>query len=262
MKEYLLASIFSVALVTLSGVAHSDTVDRKRGWYWYEDPPEEVEETEELPESTEGTKAVSEGELALQKLKQQGENWEIAAAQALINPTPETVAEYMRQTSQISTQANSFAQVGQQLIWTDPNFNYAAKGGRPTSTQELVGYSEKKTQEQNRALGEIAQKKGLIYYFTSTCPYCKRFSPIIKKFAEQNGITIIPVSLDGVGVPEFPYPKKNYALGSKLEVEGVPAVFMVDPEKNAVAKVSYGFTSYSGLIDRLMAAYTRMESDT
>ena len=262
MNKYLLVAMWCAILQLQAEMIQAEPLERKRGWYWYEDPPEDIDETEDESEVAENTKQLSEGEIALRQLEQQGKNWEAAAAQALINPTAENLAEYMRQTSQVSNQAYSFAQVGQQLIWTDPQFNYAAKGGRPTSTQELFGYSEKKNEERGTVLSKIAEKKGLIYYFTSTCPYCKRFSPIIKKFAEQNGITIIPVSLDGVGVPEFPYPKKNYALGSKLEVEGVPAVFMVDPEQNAVAKVSYGFTSYSGLIDRLMAAYTRMESDT
>ncbi|WP_299945740.1 conjugal transfer protein TraF [uncultured Microbulbifer sp.] len=251
--QFWVVTIATSAIIAMAQVEATNYGDAgKRGWYWYEEPPEPIEEPENAEPVTPQTPR--------EQLKAKGEAWENAAALAILHSTPENVADYLRRTQQITQQAGNFAAAGQQLIWTEPEFAYAGRG-RPTSIHEQLAYAEVQDKERNQAIEKIRETKGLVYYFTSTCPYCRKFTPLLKQFVEQHDITIIPVSLDGQGVPEFPYPKKDFHLGRKLEVTGVPSVFMVDPDSNEVAKVSYGYTSESGFIERLMSALKRMEEE-
>ena len=105
----------------------------------------------------------------------------------------------------------------------------------------------------------MADENGLIFFFRSDCPHCHRYAPILKRFAADYGFTIIPVSLDGGALPEFPYPKQNYDLGRKLKVEVVPALFMVNPESNTVVPVGYGYNDYSKLTQKVLFAGQQMD---
>ena len=97
-------------------------------------------------------------------------------------------------------------------------------------------------------------KASLIFFFRGDCPYCHKFAPILKKFAERYGFTVIPVAVDGGTLPEYPYPKEDYTLGRQLKVAQVPALFMIQPEDNRVAAVAYGYNDWSSLKAKILFA--------
>jgi len=224
--------------------------DRERGWYWYEKQPEPVEKKEK--EKPEVVTAPAQPVAPREILKQQGEQWEDALATAILNPSLENYQAYLAMTSKIQKQSQEFATGFKQAIWVSPEYDYTLT--RPVTTQAIVARNEQERAEQDKALAGMSQQNGLIFFFRGDCQYCHRFAPVLKKFAEHYGFTIIPVSLDGGSLPEFPYPKRNYDLGRKLNVDVVPALFMVNPDSNSVVTVGYGYSDWTVLTQKLLFA--------
>jgi conjugal transfer pilus assembly protein TraF len=263
--KYLYIAFLLIAL--LSSSAFSDDTkktyynDRERGWYWYETPPIEVEEPEEKPKEQPAVVIQSAQPLSPKEvIDKQREVFNNALAAAVINPTPENIRNYLAITQQINAQAERFSDSFKKTIWVSPEYDYRLSG-RPTSTQAIAAYNQNQVKEKYSDLYQIAEQKGIIYFFKSNCPYCARFSPILKQFAAQFGFTVIPVSMDGKGTQDYPYPKHSDFMASRLNVSVVPAVFLVNPDANVVSTIGYGYSDWTTLISKVLFANEQMEND-
>lgn len=229
--------------------------DRERGWYWHEVEPEpEKDKKEDEKKKAEASGAAGEPQMLSprEQLKKQGEMWEDAMAAAILNPTQENYERYMAVTTQIMKQSQSFSSGLKGALVESPQYDYTLEN--PVNPQAIIAKNEQRQKQDTEVLKKVSQESGFIFFFRSDCPYCHRFAPVLKKFSESFGFTVIPVSLDGQGIPEYPYPKPNYDMGRKLNVNVVPALFLVQPEKNKVATVGYGYADWSTLVSRVMMA--------
>lgn len=264
-KMQSLAVAIGFSLFSAVAVASSSSFfqDRERGWFWYEDPPPEPEEEvleRSAPAVAASAAAASAQPLsAREQLKRQGEQMEEALSLAVMNPTPENILNYLEHSKRIQKQAQNFATEFKQTLWTAPEYDYRLE--KPVTTDAIMAVSERSVAEQDARLVEIADKYGLIFFMRSDCPYCHKFGPVLKGFAEKYGVEVIPVSLDGPGIPDYPYPKPNIDLGRKLNVSVVPALFLVDPDRNKVVTVGYGFNDWSALTAKMIYAADAMETD-
>ena len=59
-------------------------------------------------------------------------------------------------------------------------------------------------QQENAAIQQFSQHNGLFFFYRSTCPYCQRFAPILKDFSSRYGLSVVPITTDGISLPEFP----------------------------------------------------------
>lgn len=238
----LLCLVFSS--VSASNEYYGDT---DRGWYWGE---AEVEEGVGPSKKKELIKAP---ELSPQQiLKEQGKRLEELKSTAVLFPTQENIKAYLAYNQMIMQQAQVFATNYKRTLWREPELDYTVE--RPVSKGGILSKADHDVAVSNERLNTIAHVKGLLYFFRSDCPYCARYAPILKNFANQHGFTIIPVSMDGKGTKEFPHPRTSYTLKDKLNVRTVPATFLVDPRENKVAGVGFGVLDYTKLAQRVIVA--------
>lgn len=236
--------------------------ENARGWYWYEKPAaKKKKEKKPVPVIASSGSASSPGQLSAREvLKKQGEAWENAAAEAALNPTPENLQKYMMLSMAVNAQSERFATSLKNSLRVNPQFDYTIE--HPVTPQAIIAKNEQHNEVSDSKLKEIAKDSGVIFFFRSDCPFCHRFAPVLKVFAQAYGFNIIPVSLDGGGLPEYPEPKQNIELGRRLNVTTVPAVFLVDPNKNVVSTVGYGYVDFSELQSRIISAESQMKNNT
>lgn len=250
--------------------------DRERGWYWYEDP-EEVAAIKEatLDNLQKQSQSIDTGiidtkidpfdsQSLLEKgyssqdiIEQQQKAYQQAYQDAVVHPSKQNILAYLDVTQKVMKQSHSFSDTFKKTLWVSPQYDYSITG-RPNQSQAILAYNQQSLSQKELALQNLSHTKGIVYFFKSDCPYCQRFSPILKNFSEKYGFTVIPVSLDGMGSEIFPYPKKSDYLKSKLNVEVVPATFIVEPDTNTVSTVGYGFMDWSSLVDRVLFANEQM----
>ena len=145
------------------------------------------------------------------------------------------------------------------MIWHAPEFDHTLTA--PVRAEAIAANNQRALVQETADLATLADRYGLVFFLRSDCPSCQRFAPILKTFAGTHGFSVLPVSLDGQGVPEFPTPKPNAWLAQKLEVDVVPTVFLVDPVRNHVLPVSYGFTDASTLAKKILWAAHSLHED-
>ncbi|MFK5948028.1 MAG: conjugal transfer protein TraF [Methylococcales bacterium] len=231
--------------------------DRNRGWASYEDPLIEEINEDELKDKESVSTPVEIPVLSPREiLKKQGEDWENTMATAILNPNNETIRDYLSHTQKIMEQSQTFATGFKQALWVTPEFDYKLEN--PVNTQAIFAKNIQTNESNDELLYKLADENAILFFFRSDCPHCHRFAPILKKFAEQYNITVIPMSLDGGRLPEFENPRMNNLLAQKLNVKSVPAVFLLDPESNKTSTASYGYQGWSSLKKRILFASAQL----
>lgn len=76
-------------------------------------------------------------------------------------------------------------------------------------------------------------------------------APTIVLLAQRYGIDVLPVSLDGRGIGEFPNPTPDHGQASVWGVQQVPALFIASKETGDHAMIGSGTMSLQDIIDRI-----------
>lgn len=102
--------------------------------------------------------------------------------------------------------------------------------------------SKARSQSSHPEIKELSKHYYFAYIFRSTCPHCKKFSPILKDFADSFHIKVRAFSLDNESLAEFESSPLTPELFQAFYVASgykpsVPALFLVNRhtlEANAV----------------------------
>ena len=224
--------------------------DEERGWFWYEDPllvepPKPF--VERQPESIKREPPKAKEIVELERLQKRLED---SRKIAIMAPTEANVLRYMELEAKVVRQASYFADVAQRLGWTHSQLDMTLEG-RPVNALAIQTYNQQERIAQARTIADLAKDHVIFFFFRGDCPYCHTYAPILKAFAEQNGLTVVPVSLDGGGLPEFPVPRQDNGIAKTLKVDQVPATFLAQPVAGTITPLGFGVLSTSQLSERL-----------
>lgn len=247
---------FAVALLLL--VSHAPAAvasapgywkNNSQGWFWYEAPPVAEEEAPQETPPAVPTVTTTVPDDPLEQLKRVQEAIARAEAKAVLNPTEANVREYLLANQWQLNQASLFSDVWRRTVWQDPNLDYSLQ--RPTTSLAIHQFQDQRKEAKTQAVAQVANTHGLFFFFRGSCPYCHTFAPILKQFAEAYGIEVLPVSLDGGILPEYPTPRVDTQVAADLGVEVVPSVYLVDPRGRNVIPVGAGVMSVDELVERI-----------
>ncbi len=215
--------------------------EHARGWHWYDDP-EAIIETERAIQNQGDISATQ----TMQKIKKKLEE---SLSIAILSPTQENVKQYIVLQNALSKQSTQFSNVWQQILRVYPELNFNLT--HPTNQLSRQLYLSEKASKQRETIKRFMADKGLFFFYRTECPYCQKFSPILKVFAKQLDINVIPISLDSHHLPEFPETQIDTGQAKRFEVTVTPAVFLVNPYTEKAMPVSAGLVSMETLESRL-----------
>lgn len=239
-----------------SGPALSRYYDlREEGWFWYHDPPPK-RKAAVVPPSP-GALPPSPDPRDL--IKAQREALDRAMAQAVLHPTPENISAYLELNYQTIRQAGRFADAWQHTLWNRPTLDHTLVS--PVGAGAYLQADEQGAEREARLLG-ASKRYGLLLFFRGSCGYCHRLAPILKGFAGRYGFEVIAVSLDGGGLSDFPNAQPNVAAAAQLQVEAVPAVFLINAATRTVVPAVFGYVGFSELAQRIDHAIEVVEQKT
>lgn len=171
---------------------------------------------------------------------------------AIMNPTEANLREYIQLQELAMSNAASFTDQWQRVIWQNPDLNYSLHG-RPTNQLATQEYDYQRQTQKQQAIQQLAGQNGVVFFFRSDCPYCHAMAPVLKQFANQYGIKVMAVSLNGGGIEHFPDALPDNGIATKLAVQAVPAVFVMDTKTQQFKPLGFGVMSQSTLEDRFLA---------
>jgi conjugal transfer pilus assembly protein TraF len=218
----------------------------REGWFWYRDPP--------LPKGRPGPKepATPPKPRELADFEAMQQRLEVLKRVAVMNPTDDNLMAYMRFQRMVMDRSQVFADRWQRLVWREPSLDYASEG-RPTNTLAIAAFDERQKERDTAAVRQLAATHGLVFVFRSDCPFCHRFAPILKRFAQTHGLTVLAVSLDRGTLPEYPDARPDNGMAARLNARAVPALYLTRPSRREFRPVGFGLMSDTDLLERIAA---------
>jgi conjugal transfer pilus assembly protein TraF len=224
--------------------------DYRRGWHFYEEPEPEVVPPQKLPPMAKEVPAGNPRPPELVEFARLQKRLEDYRGIAIIRPTEANVRRYMELEAGVVRQASYFSEVAQRVAWSTPDLDMTLQG-RPVNARGIEVFDREQAQTRNQSLAALARTHVLFFFFRSDCPYCHAFAPTLEAFRTRHGIQIVPISVDGGGLPTFPQYRRDNGISRTLQVTQVPAVFLAEPFTGKITPIGFGVLSESQLIERI-----------
>jgi conjugal transfer pilus assembly protein TraF len=225
---------------------------QREGWFWYRDPVPPKTRPPSTPKKPEGLSDFEALQRSLEDLKRV----------AVMNPTDTNLLAYMRLQRMVMDKSQVFADRWQRLVWSAPDLDYGLSG-RPTNAMAINVFDDQQRDRDAQTVRGLAITHGLIFVFRGDCPFCHRFAPILKRFEQEFGMTVLAISLDGGTLPDYPDARPDNGMAARLNATAVPALYLTAPARREIRPVGFGLMSMSDLLERVAAlARDRTEAAT
>lgn len=211
--------------------------DSKRGWFWYETKPEQKEQAAQVKKDN--SNSVSHND-AQEKLKNFQEQLEERKAQMIMYPSIENTQKFLSIQNQLFERASLVAKYGQLAVLSKPELNIARE--QPISHAALTIAREEQSKKEHLFISSFAKEYKLLFFYSSKCIFCKKFSYVLEHFAKKYGFKVASVTLDGKQLPNFPA-FYNQRLIEKFNVKGAPALFAFSEKAGAAVPLASGFVA-------------------
>lgn len=239
------------------------------GWQWYSKANEEEDEIVE--QNLQQTQTIPSSNAAKLLEKQQKEesysaqlkafqaHYEEMQAKAVMTRKVEDVAYVMYLRMFMMEQSKDYGRAFQQALLQYPNLSHELKFPIQDRARQLSREREK--QRQTQAIQQYAQTHGLFFFYKGQDVYSQLLASSIQSFADQYGITLMGIAVDGVMVNDI---KDNAPNGDDAQqqevakklthwgVKAVPALFLYDNQTKQVRPFAYGFIAQDQMAERFL----------
>lgn len=96
---------------------------------------------------------------------------------------------------------------------------------------------------------------GFFYFYSSGCPHCQHFAPVLKQYSESQGFSVVAISMDGGYLNEFSNAHVDQGQSKVFSVKILPALFLVSPRENKAILVSEGAIDLDELSRRVKKVF-------
>ena len=224
--------------------------DFRRGWHFYEEPEPEVAPPPKSPPRPRVATPADPRPPELVEFARLQKRLEDYRNIAIIKPSEANVRRYMELEASVVRRASLFSDVAQRVAWTTPELDMTLQG-RPVNAQAIEVFEREQSQSRSQTLTALASTHVLFFFFRSDCPYCHAFAPTLEAFQARHGIQIVPISVDGGGLPAFPQFRRDNGISRTLQVAQVPALFLAEPFTGKITPIGFGVLSESQLVERI-----------
>lgn len=253
-----LATLALVLFVTLPASAEATSYcaeQRELGWSFYCDPPKRPRPSPPQAPEMSAPPTLD----PLEEVAQMRQRLDRARAAALLDPrNDDKVAEYVALQNESADRAGTFADTWRRVLWARPELDYTLQ--RPVGNLAKNTWLDARREAQKEAAASLGERYGVIFIYSSTCPYCQAYSPVLRQWADANGVHVLPVTVDGAVLPEWPDSQVDNGQVAQMGLAGkpVPATVLFDGETNQVVPIAFGAISADELGERVLLQ-TRVE---
>ena len=235
-----------------SGPGQAPDTGSSLGWHFYCDRSEERQEAEPPPAQPEPP-AATDGPSATDRILALRRALEEARAEAILDPTPEKVATYLRLQQETLQRAAVFSDAFRRTVWASPDLDYTLK--RPVGALAKQVWSDERRQARDAVLARLGDLYGLIYLGHAGCAGCKVFGPLLRAFATRHGLDVLAVSLTGAALEGWPEAVADNGRAARLGLGNapVPALVLFDTATKRVLPVGFGVLAEDEMAERIFA---------
>lgn len=241
-----------VVMVFMFPIFASFYADHERGWHWYEVQPIDTEtEIKKEIENKEKTQAMPKPKTAKEVVDAYKQELENRLAAAWVNPTPRNIQNYQEMQKDMMDRSKSFSDGWMQSIFANPALDHTIVSPVNQKARHVQLDLEKKETEE--IIKSLSTDYGLFFFFSGDCDYCHEFAPIVKAFSQKYGWQVLPITLNGGKLEEFPNAQPDNGLFLQWNVQVLPALYAVNPNTGHVIPIAHGMTSIDEMENRVMS---------
>ncbi len=223
---------------------------KAEGWHWYQSLSDNKVEEE--------TKTPHQSLSPTQAIEAQRKVLETKLHAAIVEPTRDNIIAYITAQKALMDQSQRFSEMWKQVVMTTPALDETLV--YPVDQNARHVYYKEQHDKLEKRIMRLASEYGLFFFFRKNCSYCHHFAPIVKRFAQKYGWSVLPISLDGGTLSEFPNAKQNNGIAERLQIAHVPALIALHPKSGQLIPLAYGLTSESEIENRV-EMLTRIPGD-
>ena len=249
---------YALALLVVSLSATAEDIvtpaDPFTGWFWYNEPktpPEKPKKTS--PPPPQAVPDLSKLSAQEQAKVLRGYTME-ALNRAILYPTRENTATFLRWQKFWTDRGSMFSQSFAAAQLSHPDLDYNLEYPHYNSMAPFVQTRDQ--QARQNAVEQIAQRYGLFYFYRGSDPIDIQMAGVVADFAKTNGISLIPVSVDGQVAASLPQSRPDSGQSRTMSITHFPALFLVDPKGKTFRALSYGFMTQDELSKRFLNVST------
>lgn len=253
-------ALTAVLLLTASSASAAGVMSedcRTLGWHFYCDPAktEPAAQPETPPSPNTAPESAPDPRDTIKAIR---DKLDLLKATAILDPTEDNVAAYIRFQREQLDRASVFSDQWRRTVWQNPDLDYDLV--RPTGALAKRAWSDARKQDAAQVLAALPERYGVFYFFKGHCPPCRAMETALKPFTETHGLHTMAVSLDGGPSPAFPNAVTDTGQAARLGVTGehLPALALFDTARNTVIPIGFGALAADEL-ERRIYVLTQVE---
>ncbi|EDK0209550.1 type-F conjugative transfer system pilin assembly protein TraF [Salmonella enterica] len=215
------------------------------GWQWYNEPAKSPAQ-----ETTEKPAQVRQETDIMQKLATLQAATKRALYEAILYPGTENFVKYFRLQNYWTQQAGLFTMSAKKAMLAHPELDYNLQYSHYNGTVRNQLAADQA--EQRKAIAQLAERYGIMFFYRGQDPIDGQLAQVINGFRATYGLSVIPVSVDGVINPMLPDTRPDRGQAQRLGVKYFPAMMLVDPKQGSVRPLSYGFITQDDLAKQFL----------
>jgi len=219
---------------------------RAEGWHWYEDREQDKKE-EPLKQNQPSLSPSS--HTPTEKIEAQRKALEQKLHVAILEPTRENITSYLLAQRALMDQSQRFSEEWKKVVMAIPALDETLI--HPVDQNARRIYYDERNKDLSQRIKALARDYGLFFFFRENCPYCHSFAPIVKRFSQKYGWSVLAISMDGGILPEFFEAKRDNGISKLLQVSHVPALIAFHPKTKQLIPLAYGMVSESEIEARI-----------
>ena len=231
LKKLLIACILS--LFTISAYsADINSYNPYKGWFWYKNPPkkEKLKKKKQQPSKSFVMKTYTYKQLWNMYPDQFHKVLEFALKQAVQNPTPENVKQYLILQDIARRKAYAFSNVVGYVTQKTPSLNlYKDYPENAPGIRMRVGLMEHDIDETMKA---NRNDYALLFFYKPGCQYCEIEQQILAYLQDEDGWQIMPINI-----------YKRYVVAARFNIRFVPEVILIHKGSPQWIPVATGVTA-------------------
>ena len=174
-----------------------------------------------------------------------------ALYEAILYPGVDNFVKYFRLQNYWTQQAGLFTMSAKKAMLAHPELDYNLQYSHYNGTvrNQLAAADQA---QQRQAIAKLAEHYGIMFFYRGQDPIDGQLAQVINGFRDTYGLSVIPVSVDGVINPLLPDSRTDQGQAQRLGVKYFPAMMLVDPKQGSVRPLSYGFISQDDLAKQFL----------
>lgn len=215
------------------------------GWQWYNEPAKSPAQ-----ETAEKAAPVRQETDIMQKLVTLQMATKRALYEAILYPGVDNFVRYFRLQNYWTQQAGLFTMSARKAMLAHPELDYNLQYSHYNGTVRNQLAADQAQQRQ--AIAKLAEHYGIMFFYRGQDPIDGQLAQVINGFRATYGLSVIPVSVDGVINPLLPDTRPDRGQAQRLGVKYFPAMMLVDPKQGSVRPLSYGFITQDDLAKQFL----------